>query len=99
VPANAIIQERQNMAYSSSVVMRGNGDGVVVATGSHTQVGRIAKEIEQTPTEITPLKRKLNRLAKALSLVGGIVCIIIIGVGLMYSVNEWVETLYVATAL
>ena len=76
--------DRINMAYTSSIVMYGNGVGVVVETGMRTEVGQIADLLEEQDDFDTPLKRKLNSVGKTLSIVGIIVCILIFGIGYLY---------------
>lgn len=76
--------DRINMAYTSSIVMYGNGMGVVVETGMRTEVGQIADLLEEQDDFDTPLKRKLNSVGKTLSIVGIIVCILIFGIGFLY---------------
>lgn len=76
--------DRINMAYTSSIVMYGNGAGIVVETGMHTEVGQIADLLEEQDDFETPLKRKLNAVGKTLSIVGIIVCILIFGIGYLY---------------
>jgi Na+-exporting ATPase len=49
------IGDRLNMAYSSSTVTKGRGRGVVVFTGMHTEIGRIAESMSGKN------KRKPNR--------------------------------------
>ena len=75
---------RVNMAYTSSIVMYGNAEGVVVETGMHTEVGQIACLLDNQDDLDTPLKQKLNAAGKTLSLVGLIVCIVIFVIGSLY---------------
>ncbi|MCL2598400.1 MAG: cation-translocating P-type ATPase [Firmicutes bacterium] len=59
--------DRKNMAYSTSTVVYGRGEGVVVATGIHTQVGKIATLLSQKDKGGTPLQKQLAKTAKILS--------------------------------
>ncbi len=58
--------ERQNMAYSGTLVSYGRGRGLVVAIGMESQIGQIAEMIQSVETEATPLQRKLDQLGKVL---------------------------------
>lgn len=58
------IGDRKNMVFSSTVVASGKGGGVVVGTGSNTEIGKIATLVEEAVDEETPLQRKLDRLGK-----------------------------------
>lgn len=89
---------RENMAYSSSVVMYGNGTGIVVETGMNTEVGQIADLLEQQDEYDTPLKQKLNSVGKTLSIVGLIVCIVIFVIGSLYG-RPWIPLLMTAVSL
>lgn len=75
--------DRINMAYSSTIVSYGRGKGIVVATGTDTEIGKIAKMIQSYDNEITPLQRKLNQLGKVLGIVVIVVCLIVFGLGLI----------------
>jgi cation-transporting ATPase F len=59
IPADVGIADRTNMAFASSLVTFGQATGVVVATGDHTEVGRIARLAAGAEEIATPLTRKL----------------------------------------
>ena len=58
--------ERENMAYSGTLVSYGRGRGLVVATGMKTEIGQIAELLQSVEIEATPLQRKLDQLGKVL---------------------------------
>ena len=66
LPDDTPLAERQNMAYAGTLVVNGQGSGVVVATGNETETGRISELIGETPDLTTPLTRKLEDFAKRL---------------------------------
>lgn len=55
-----------NMAFMGTLVTNGHGIGIVTATGMETMVGQIADLIVQTPSQQTPLERRLAGLGKVL---------------------------------
>lgn len=83
-PAETTVGDRTNMAFSSSIVMYGNGTGVVVGTGMQTEVGHIANLLEEQDEYDTPLKHKLNAVGKTLSIFGILVCIVIFIIGSLH---------------
>ena len=78
------VGDRKNMLFSSSLVTYGRGKGIVVETGMNTEVGKIAKMINETEDEATPLQIKLNNLGKTLGIVALVICAIIFVVGILY---------------
>ena len=54
------------MAFSSTIVTYGRGQGVVIATGMNTEMGAIADMLEDQTEVETPLKRKLASVGKIL---------------------------------
>lgn len=56
------------MAFSGTLVTRGQGRGVVVATGSKTEIGRISCLLSEVETLTTPLVKQMDVFAKWLSL-------------------------------
>lgn len=68
VGKDATLGERSCMAFSGTLVTRGQGKGVVVATGRHTEIGRISGLLSQVETLTTPLVDQMGTLAKWLTL-------------------------------
>ena len=83
LPEDAPLGDRVNMAYTSSVVMYGNAQGIVVGTGMNTEVGKIAGMLEEEDDLETPLKKKLNSVGKILSFVGLVVCVLVFVIGML----------------
>lgn len=75
--ADAPLGDRYNMCYSTGIVTYGRGQGVVLATGMNTEVGKIAKMLNESPTEDTPLQVQLAKTAKVLSVVVLAIAVII----------------------
>lgn len=96
--AEVPIGSRVNMVYTSSIVMYGNAEGVVVETGMNTEVGKIAGMLDKQDELDTPLKQKLNSVGKILSIVGLIVCIVIFVIGSFYG-RPWIPLLMTAVSL
>ena len=67
------LADRINMVFSGTIISSGKGKAVVTHTGMRSQIGRIAKLIEEAGADETPLQKKLDQLGKWL----GIITIII----------------------
>ena len=65
--AKASVGDRHGMAYSGTMVAAGRGTGVVTATGTATELGKINKMISEVETLETPLTRQMNQFGKILS--------------------------------
>lgn len=63
------VADRTCMAYLGTIVTSGRGRGVVVATGTHTEVGRIAAVAQREVAPPTPLQQQLARFARTVALV------------------------------
>lgn len=80
----APMTERANMVYSGSVVTAGRAKVVVVATGSHTEIGKISK-IEQTfEIKATPLQNQIKITGKMFSYIMVCVCVFLFVLGMIF---------------
>ncbi len=56
--------ERNNMVFAGTLVLKGYGKAVVVATGENTELGKIAKTVKIEKGVETPLLRRIKHLGK-----------------------------------
>ena len=95
--SEAILKNINDEAYMDSNILTGNGIGIVKNIGNKTQIGEIAKIVQEDDEE-TPLKRKVGNLGKTLSLIAIIVCIGIFIMELLKGI-PLVETFMTAVSL
>lgn len=69
VEEDAILGDQSCMLFSGTVVTYGKATGVVVATGSGTELGKINKMISEVEKMTTPLLRKIEKFGKWLSFI------------------------------
>lgn len=84
IEGEASIGDRVNMAFASCSVTYGRGRGIVVATGTDSEMGKIAAMIESVPEMKTPMQVRLDQLGRVLAIVSLVVCGIIFVIGLCY---------------
>jgi Ca2+-transporting ATPase len=92
--ANVPLAARHNMVYAGTVIAGGQGRAVVVATGRYTEIGRIQTLVEAAEPPETPMQRQLGVIGRQLVLLGGAVCSLIFGIGLLqgYGLLEMSKT-------
>jgi magnesium-transporting ATPase (P-type) len=67
LPPDTGLGDRANMAYSGTLVTRGRGRGVAVATAGDTELGHIHRLVGEAGTLQTPLTRKIARFSRVLT--------------------------------
>ncbi len=81
------IGDQKNMAFMGTMITRGSGTGVVVATGMNTAMGQIANMLQNAEQMETPLQRRLEQLGKILIIVALILTALVVLAG-VYQGNE-----------
>ena len=79
----APLAERASMAYAGTVATRGSGRGVVVAVGTHTELGQIGQMMRRVGRLRTPLTRRLDRLATQITVAVLAVSVVILAWGML----------------
>ncbi|NDJ34647.1 MAG: calcium-translocating P-type ATPase, SERCA-type [Chloroflexi bacterium] len=77
---DAALGDRKNMAYKSTLVTYGRGEGIVISTGMETEIGKIAEMIQAVEDEETPLQQRLNQLGRWLAYGALVLCAIVFAV-------------------
>ncbi len=80
---DAALADRRSMAYSGTSVVLGRGEGIVVATGQNTELGRIAGALGPADRGRSPLQRELDRLVRILLVVAVGLIAVTMGAGLL----------------
>ena len=65
--ADAPLAERLNTAFMGTLVTYGSGRGLVVNTGSRTEIGTINRMVQSVNISDTPLQQQLSRFARQLT--------------------------------
>lgn len=95
---NVTIGDQKNMAFMSSSIIKGTGEGIVVGVGMNTQIGRIANLIKNEKKKNTPLQKKLNEISNILAITTVILCALIFAIALLQKRNT-LEMLITAISL
>jgi magnesium-transporting ATPase (P-type) len=85
VSANATVGDRECMAFSGTMVVSGRAAGVVVATGSESELGRINALLAGVSALETPLLRQIKTFGYAITAV-----IAVVG-ALVFAYGKWVK--------
>jgi magnesium-transporting ATPase (P-type) len=90
VDEDALVGDRSSMAFMGSAVTSGRARGVVVATGTRTQLGEIAESIRAEEKPETPLQQRMDRFANiiAIAVLSSTVVAFLLGLALGGDVQE-----------
>ncbi|MCK4434633.1 HAD-IC family P-type ATPase, partial [Candidatus Bathyarchaeota archaeon] len=74
LPEGTLVSDRRNTLFTGTVVVYGRGKAVVTSTGMNTEFGKIAKMVQVTKEEETPLEKRLGQVGKWLGIMSIAVC-------------------------
>jgi tRNA-N(6)-(isopentenyl)adenosine-37 thiotransferase enzyme MiaB len=81
VDAHAALGDRRSMGYAGTLVTRGQGTAVVVATGMATEMGRIGRLLQSVGDTATPLVRQMAQMGRWITLAVLAAAALLFGVG------------------
>ena len=76
------VGDQSNMAFMSTLATYGRGEGVVVGTAMDTEIGKIAKILDEDTEQMTPLQKRLEELGKILGFIAIGICALIFVIAL-----------------
>ena len=91
VAANAVLGDRVCMAFSGTLVTSGQGKGVVVGTGTETEIGRISSMLSKVELLTTPLVEQMNVFARWLTILILLIAVILLIFGYFVEYFEFNE--------
>ena len=91
VRANATVGDRESVAFSGTMVVSGRATGIVVATGSDTELGRINQLLAGVSALETPLLRQIKKFGYAITAVIGVVGVLVFAYGKWVKGMDFVE--------
>jgi len=77
------VAEQSNMLFKGTAVTRGSAEGVVVATGMNSELGKISSLVEQAREEATPLEKRLDQLGRNLIWVTVAIAVVVGATGIL----------------
>ena len=92
------LADRDNMLYMGTTVEKGKGRAVVTTTGSHSEIGKIAEIVKETPEGKTPYQNKLAHFSKVVGIIVGLVSLGIFVEG-MITGGKFIEIFTTAVAV
>ncbi len=99
VSVDAALGDRRSMAYSGTMVATGQGTGIVVATGTATEIGHISTLMHGVEQITTPLLRQINRFGQRFTLVAMVSAIVLFLFAVFVRGFPWTEALLAVVAL
>lgn len=99
VDNQASLGDRHGMAYSGTLVVAGSGSGVVVATGTQTELGNISHLLGTVESLLTPLLADMQRFARQLTLLIVGLAVLTFAIGVLWRGYSAEEMLMAAVGL
>lgn len=87
------------MCFSSTTIVYGRGEGIVVATAHDAEMGKIASMLSNEKKEVTPLQKSLNKLGEIITFIVLAIAIIIFLVDIFFTTQGWVDSFLTAVAI
>ena len=82
VSGELTLAQRHNLLFMGTTVATGQGRGIVIATGMHTELGRIASLSQDTGHSVSPLQKEMNHIATLVTKGTVALCVILLPIAI-----------------
>ncbi|NGM88068.1 HAD-IC family P-type ATPase [Parapusillimonas sp. SGNA-6] len=96
---SAALGDRHSMAWSGTLVVAGQGTGVVVATGAATEIGKISTLLTSVEPLTTPLLRQIDVFGRRFTAFSIIAAAVLLIFAIVVRGYAWLDALMVVVAL
>ena len=93
-----LIADQKNMVFTGSLVSSGKALVVTTKVGMETELGKIAKMLDDTKSHKTPLQISLDEFSKKLAIIIIVICLVVLGLSI-YRKISLIDSLLFAVAL
>jgi magnesium-transporting ATPase (P-type) len=92
------IGDQTNMLFAATTVLKGRAVAVVVGTAIHTELGKIAASLSESPSERPPLLKRMDAFSRNISIIVLFICIALGIIGWLRGM-PWIEILFFMVAV
>lgn len=86
-PEGTSLNDRRNMIFTGTIVVYGRGRAVATSTGMSTEFGKIARMVQSTEEEETPLEKRTQSIGKLIGLLSVAICLGVAAIGIVEGRN------------
>ena len=90
LPEEAPLNDRRNIAFTGTIVVYGRGKAVATSTGMNTEFGKIAKMVQATGEETTPLEKRTTSIGKWIGVLSIAICLAVAAIGFVEG-RDWLD--------
>jgi len=87
LPEETPLPDRRSTVFTGTAVVYGRGKAVITSTGMNTEFGKIAKMVQVTEEEETPLEKRMASVGKWIGILSIAVCLIVAAIGMVEGRN------------
>ncbi|HJX02232.1 MAG TPA: cation-translocating P-type ATPase [Candidatus Bathyarchaeia archaeon] len=84
------LNDRKNMTLTGTIVVYGRGKAVATCTGMNTEFGKIAKMVQTTKEETTPLEKRTSSIGKWIGILSIVICLSVGAIGVIEG-RDWLD--------
>lgn len=92
VKKECAVADRFNVVFSGTVITNGHARAIVTHTGMHSEIGKIARLIQESSPEATPLQKTLKRLSGYIGIMVVFIAVLVFIVGVI-KIDEPITTI------